>query len=524
MDKDATGSQSGLRDDLDILLDEVQQDPLAYDSYCRARLLSQMSKARREQNLSQADVAEAMGTQQPTVSELESGRRADPKLSTLQKLGRAVRRRLDFALVDPKLPILDQNMSETMWGLVAQREVGPILNALIVHRDTPLTMGALAMNLDLPTPVLRYLLDVLSERGWVDTDKEDPETRYSLRRDRAVVVGIDIRADGLVGVLTDLTGSRAVEGALLEDLGGRSPGEVAESVAHVVQQLLSGVDGRDVLGVGVGLAGFVAPATGIVTFAPDLASDFDRWNSVHLEEAIRAAIRRRLSRDLPTALENDANALALRESLDGNDECVVTVLLSRSGGIGGAVVAHGRLITGANHRAGKIGHVVLNPSGKPCRSGEHKGCLETVAGIRAILTEAGLLSDTDELLRALILASDRVNHDDEAGRLIIDAIRLGGRALGSVIASVVAILDPSKIVVYGDPELVDGDKHNSATIYTAGVADGLSEGSGRESAGIIEYRSLKRTTGAVAGSAALVHRYLIERPTSCIEPLFSTLA
>jgi transcriptional regulator with XRE-family HTH domain len=65
-------------------------------------ILRQMLKARRDAGLTQAEVAERMGTKPPAVTRLESSLGSgghSPSLSTLQKYAQAVGCRLEVRLV-----------------------------------------------------------------------------------------------------------------------------------------------------------------------------------------------------------------------------------------------------------------------------------------------------------------------------------------------------------------------------------------------------------------------------------------
>jgi len=57
-----------------------------------------------------------------------------------------------------------------------------------------------------------------------------------------------------------------------------------------------------------------------------------------------------------------------------------------STGVGGGIVLDGRLLDGHDANAGHIGHITVEPDGRPCRCGS-RGCLEAEAsgtGIAAI--------------------------------------------------------------------------------------------------------------------------------------------
>jgi len=63
----------------------------------RQELLAELVEQRRVAGLSQADVAERMGTSQPAVARLESGG-VDARLSTLERYAAAVGHRLELRL------------------------------------------------------------------------------------------------------------------------------------------------------------------------------------------------------------------------------------------------------------------------------------------------------------------------------------------------------------------------------------------------------------------------------------------
>ena len=63
------------------------------------------------------------------------------------------------------------------------------------------------------------------------------------------------------------------------------------------------------------------------------------------------------------------------------------LLLTLGTGIGGAILADGRLVRGASDVAGHLGHLTADPNGPPCLCG-NIGCLETVFSARAIEADA----------------------------------------------------------------------------------------------------------------------------------------
>ena len=92
-------------DDLDLFLAEELERPdfkKAYeDAEVRETLLRQLIDARQDARLTQAAVAERMGTTQSAISELECGV-GDARLSTLQRYARAVGAKLVACAIKPE--------------------------------------------------------------------------------------------------------------------------------------------------------------------------------------------------------------------------------------------------------------------------------------------------------------------------------------------------------------------------------------------------------------------------------------
>lgn len=105
----------------------------------------------------------------------------------------------------------------------------------------------------------------------------------------------------------------------------------------------------------------------------------------------RFPLRRRVARltGLPVRVDNDAKALALAEGWWGAAAGVghyISMVVST--GVGGGVVLDGRLLDGRTANAGHIGHVIVNPGGRPCACGA-RGCLEAEASGTAIAQITG---------------------------------------------------------------------------------------------------------------------------------------
>ena len=187
------------------------------------------------------------------------------------------------------------------------------------------------------------------------------------------VVGYDIGGTKLgVGLST-------VEGELIgsERIPNKDtrPEDVLPEMIAVTDRLLAAakLTRRDLDCFGISAPFPADPVNGIMT-AP---TNNPKWRNV----PILAFLREQLAID--GCFENDANCGALAEGFFGAGRgCDDYIYLTMSTGIGGGIVANGRLVRGRCLCAGEVGHMVLVPNGRLCACGQ-RGCYEAYCGGRA---------------------------------------------------------------------------------------------------------------------------------------------
>lgn len=94
-----TAISADLLAELGLDADDVEVQHGIEDAEAIARLVRTLVDARKRRGLSQRQVAERMGTTQSAVSDLERTA-GDPRLSTLQRFGRAVGVKVGTAVID----------------------------------------------------------------------------------------------------------------------------------------------------------------------------------------------------------------------------------------------------------------------------------------------------------------------------------------------------------------------------------------------------------------------------------------
>jgi glucokinase len=231
-------------------------------------------------------------------------------------------------------------------------------------------------------------------------------------------IGVDLGGTNLRAAAIDHDGKMLAK--LAESTNPEQGREVVLSdMTSLINKVRTSRSGDTLAGIGIGVPGFIRLKEGIITNANNLAC---------LENfPIRDEIERRLSTRV--ILENDANAAALGEKWIGaGREVDDLVLLTLGTGIGGGIIAGGRVLHGYLGMAGELGHVTVVPNGNPCGCG-NRGCLEKHASATAITAMAGLLHLGDNLTPKQVF--DFAVAGDERAKRIFEIM---GEMLGAAMA------------------------------------------------------------------------------------------
>jgi glucokinase len=191
------------------------------------------------------------------------------------------------------------------------------------------------------------------------------------------------------------------------------------------------------------VAGAGAPAAAVGVAAPGLAAA-DARSIAHLPGKLAGLVgldwTAALGRTEVVPVLNDGHAALLGEAWIGAARGRRhVVMLTLGTGIGGAVLADGRLLRGAIGRAGHIGHLCLDPEGEPSITGM-PGAVEVLAGDCTVgRRSGGRFADT-----AALVAAHRAG-DAGATAVWLKSVR----ALGCAIGSCINLFDPEIVILGG---------------------------------------------------------------------------
>lgn len=259
----------------------------------------------------------------------------------------------------------------------------------------------------------------------------------------SIRIGIDLGGTKTEAIALDQAGRE-----LARERVATAKGSYQGTIA-TIKELVEGLEAR--LGaratVGIGIPGTVSPRTGLIKNANST------WLiGKPLDGDLAAALGR------PVRLANDADCFALSEATDGAGAGFATVFGVILGtGVGGGIVAHGRLLAGPNSIAGEWGHNPLpwpedaERPGPACYCGR-AGCIET------FLSGPGLARDHGEGLTAEQVAA-AASPSAEA------ALARYERRLARALASVINIIDPHVVVLGGGLSKLERLYRNVPTLW-----------------------------------------------------------
>ncbi len=203
-----------------------------------------------------------------------------------------------------------------------------------------------------------------------------------------------------------------------------------------------------VLGVGIGAPGIVDLEGGTVKYPPNLAN----WGIFRLGDETSKLINEIVQ------VENDANAAAVGELKFGAGKGMRSFIMVTLGtGVGGCIIADGKVFRGDEGGAGEIGHTTIDYNGPLCNCG-NRGCVEAYVGQKHLSRRAAerLKSHPESLIYKLIngdaeklepkLISDAADKGDV---LALQIWKEAGMYIGTALSSAINTLDIATIIIGG---------------------------------------------------------------------------
>lgn len=261
-------------------------------------------------------------------------------------------------------------------------------------------------------------------------------------------VGVFLSERRTTYVLTDLAGG-VVASTERPGASHQSLRHLAQQAPATIAQLISTakISKESVLGIGVATPGREPYPAADPRPGPSNTPSWD-WALIETDFAEASGY--------PIAVENDSTCAAIGEFWTTRGSATTDfAVVNMAVGIGFGLVTGGDVYRGSTSNVGEIGHMIIDVNGADCACGS-RGCLETVAGATAIVTQAlensalgerlGLSGEQDlvseDYERIAIAATEG---DLECLTLVDDAARM----VGKVLTSITNLLDLEHIVLTG---------------------------------------------------------------------------
>lgn len=233
------------------------------------------------------------------------------------------------------------------------------------------------------------------------------------------------------------------------------PTDTSDQGARILPNLAAAVQDKmaqrslrpdQIEGVGLGVPGPVQDSSVVAIVCANLGGWGDCDAGAQLSQLLGG---------LRVQVGNDANVAALGEIWMGAAKgCRSAVMVTLGTGVGGGVVADGKLIEGAHGAGGEIGHITVNPQEPAqCGCGKH-GCLEQYS------SATGVVRCMNKLLEQNLDVPCTLRGRDFAAKDVFDAARSGDKlaqqevedmtlTLALALGNIAAITDPEMFLVGG---------------------------------------------------------------------------
>jgi glucokinase len=278
------------------------------------------------------------------------------------------------------------------------------------------------------------------EEGRSRSDGGRPATVVSFNQRAGAVIAIDLGATACHGALADLAGD------ILHDevLPTRQYGAAYPTLVATFDALAREAGRLDVpvTALAVGVPAMLDPETGLGIAGPSV-----EWEAFEIVTSLAAHV------SIPFVVENDVNLAALAHAWRGDGRKVDDFFtLYLGAGVGGAVVANGRLVKGRHNGGGEVGYLILAPADSRRPPGRTSDRVEAVIATGALLARARELAGPDDdrwassdgpaaIERLFKAAADRDPVALPVIEELLDHVSLVLLAVGAIVDPALAILD-----------------------------------------------------------------------------------
>ncbi|NMA67083.1 MAG: ROK family transcriptional regulator [Clostridiaceae bacterium] len=313
----------------------------------------------------------------------------------------------------------------------------------VIYYNGPLTRQQIANELGVSLPTVTTNVAAMLADGLLTEYEGESTTSHAGRRPQLVdfnadsrfAVGLEFGPYGAFACVTNLRGRILYKKELSSPSKNyeRMLIDVSTQCQMIIRE--SKVPPHQVLGIGVGLPGFIDSQRGTVR-----TGLYSSW----ADRELAADLRRQTY--LPVWIDNNARMRTYwREMFSGRDTPSTFVYLFVSKGIACPLMIKNDILAGKHASAGEIGHTTILPDGPICPTCGRKGCLESLSSEAAILAQvqATLGHDTTWDIQKVLMAQRQGNST------VCDIMKQAVGYLGLAAANIFNFISPNLLSIDG---------------------------------------------------------------------------
>lgn len=353
----------------------------------------------------------------------------------------------------------------------------------ILHECGNISRKRLAESIKLTPAAITKIIGEMIEEGLVSEGNTIPSGGAG-RREVMIVMNVKSRCALGIWLRKGVASLSAVylDGSVVfsEDVALPVPAPADETMQALTNRLFAlceenGIESSQLVGLGLCLEGSIDTDRRVLCSGAGLIDEDDYPICERLEELVK----------LPVVMESSVNAAFTAHMFFAKDRSLSSqFFVSCDENISASLFMNGQICTGAFRRCADLGHIpVVRRGGKPCSCGKC-GCLETVASPAAIREDALAVFSQESTPVLWNMFKDKEPDEVSLGN-IFDAARYGDNGvadivdkavytLANAVRSVIHIVDPCKIVLYGS--IFENDYYLSKLL--AEIREGVDAGHG----------------------------------------------
>jgi predicted NBD/HSP70 family sugar kinase len=401
---------------------------------------------------------------------------------------------------------------------VHQDNRAKILQIFFLH--APISRIEIAKLTSLTPPTITSSVNTLMEAGLVkECEEATSKNEAALGRkpilldivkEAGYAIGVDWGPNGIICSITDLRGNVLDIARTVNKRWDIEP-TISETTAMIKQLIKrNNLNQEKIVGIGVGIPGFVEIETGVVRYSPAHG-----WKNVSVGKALEDQT------GLPVCVENNVRVMAVGEMLFSEWRVRASGITGNflyvfvGNGIACAIVHNNELLRGNVFGAGELGHTIVSWDGPECRCGK-RGCLEAVASEYAVKKQVAKVlagnSASKKNSEILIKEVKKPNSPtiaeilsawDKGDKITKAILDEGLKYLGGSIANVINLINPRLVLIDGQffsrPEL---SNQLLATIkeHTFALTDSETE---------YEFMNYDLNRCSIGGAACAIRHFLV---------------